>query len=55
MATQLDGIRDGSFTDALQQYQRVRTEQTAEIQRAARGYAKRRATIVTRLADIVGG
>ncbi|ORA39368.1 FAD-dependent monooxygenase [Mycobacterium aquaticum] len=54
LTTQLDGVRDGSYASALQQYQRVRTEQTAEIQRAARGYADRRATIVARLADIVG-
>ncbi|OBC17399.1 hypothetical protein A5784_23635 [Mycobacterium sp. 852013-50091_SCH5140682] len=55
LATQLDGVRAGSYAEALQRYQRVRTEQTAEIQRAARGYADRRARIVTRLADIVGG
>lgn len=54
LATQLDGVRDGSYADALRRYQCVRTEQTAEIQRAARGYANRRARIVTRLADIVG-
>jgi salicylate hydroxylase len=53
LATQLDGVRDGPVAEALQQYQRVRTDQTAEIQRAARGYASRRATIVTRLTDIV--
>jgi salicylate hydroxylase len=55
LAAQLDGAGDGSYAEALQQYQRVRTEQTAEIQRASRDYASRRATIVTRLADIVGG
>ncbi|ART72813.1 hypothetical protein BTO20_33450 [Mycobacterium dioxanotrophicus] len=54
LAAQLGRVRDGSYAVALQQYQRVRTDQTAEIQRAARGYAQRRATIVTRLADIVG-
>lgn len=54
LATQIDGVRAGYYAEALQRYQRVRAEQTAEIQRAARGYAQRRARIVARLADIVG-
>jgi salicylate hydroxylase len=53
LAAQIATVRDGDYTEALQRYQRVRTEQTAEIQRAARGYADRRATVSLRLADIL--
>lgn len=55
LATQISTAHDGDFTQALQRYQRIRTEQTAEIQRAARGYADRRATVSLRLADILVG
>ena len=55
LATQISTARDGDFTQALQRYQRIRTEQTAEIQRAARGYADRRATVSLRLADVLVG
>ncbi|NKZ09768.1 NAD(P)-binding protein [Mycolicibacterium septicum DSM 44393] len=53
LATQISTARDGDFTQALQRYQRIRTEQTAEIQRAARGYADRRATVSLRLSEIL--
>lgn len=53
LATQIAGVNDGDHTAALQRYQRIRTEQTAEIQRAARSYADRRATVSLRLADIL--
>lgn len=53
LATQIAGARDGDLPRALQSYQRIRTEQTAEIQRAARGYAERRATVSLRLTDIL--
>ena len=53
LATQIAAAPDGDYTEALQRYQRVRTEQTAEIQRAARGYADRRARVSLRLADIL--
>lgn len=53
LATQIAGAGHDDYTAALQEYQRIRTEQTAEIQRAARGYADRRATVSVRLTDIV--
>ncbi|MGB8405265.1 MAG: FAD-dependent monooxygenase [Mycobacterium sp.] len=53
LATQIGSVRDGSLREALQRYQRIRTEQTAEIQRASRGYADRRAAVSLRLTDIV--
>ncbi|MEV0670107.1 FAD-dependent monooxygenase [Mycobacterium sp. NPDC050441] len=53
LATQIATVHDGDHTEALQCYQRVRTEQTAEIQRAARGYADRRARVSLRLDDIL--
>lgn len=53
LAGQIATVHDGDYTEALQRYQRVRTEQTAEIQRAARGYADRRARVSLRLADIL--
>ncbi|WP_454789996.1 FAD-dependent monooxygenase [Mycolicibacterium lutetiense] len=55
LAAQIATVHDGDYTEALQRYQRVRTEQTAEIQRAARGYADRRARVSLRLADILVG
>lgn len=55
LATQIAAVPDGDYTEALQRYQRVRTEETAEIQRAARGYADRRARVSLRLADILVG
>ncbi|MUL84490.1 MULTISPECIES: FAD-dependent monooxygenase [unclassified Mycolicibacterium] len=55
LAAQIATVHDGDYTEALQRYQRIRTEQTAEIQRAARGYADRRATVALRLADILAG
>lgn len=53
LATQIATVPDGDYAEALQRYQRVRTEQTAEIQRAARGYADRRARVSLRLADVL--
>lgn len=55
LATQIANAGDGDLPRALQRYQHIRTEQTAEIQRAARGYADRRATVSLRLADILVG
>lgn len=55
LAAQIATVDDDDYAEALQRYQRVRTEQTAEIQRAARGYADRRATVSLRLADILVG
>ncbi|WKG06219.1 NAD(P)/FAD-dependent oxidoreductase [Mycolicibacterium sp. HK-90] len=53
LAVQIAGVSDGDHTVALRRYQQIRTEQTAEIQRAARNYAHRRATVSLRLADIL--
>ncbi|MEZ0052498.1 salicylate hydroxylase [Mycobacterium sp. MAA66] len=53
LATQIGSVRDGAFSEALQRYQRIRTEQTAEIQRVSRSYADRRAAVSLRLTDIV--
>ncbi|MGV0812552.1 FAD-dependent monooxygenase [Mycolicibacterium boenickei] len=53
LATQIAAVSDGDYGPALGRYQRIRTEQTAEIQRAARGYADRRARVALRLADIL--
>lgn len=53
LAAQIGTARDGDLTQALRRYQRIRTEQTAEIQRAARAYADRRATVSLRLADVL--
>jgi salicylate hydroxylase len=55
LAAQIATAHDGDLPQALQRYQRIRTEQTAEIQRAARSYADRRATVSLRLADILVG
>lgn len=53
LAGQIATAPAGDLAKALQRYQRIRTEQTAEIQRAARGYADRRAKVSLRLADIL--
>ncbi|MUL67519.1 hypothetical protein BOO86_23805 [Mycobacterium sp. CBMA 234] len=53
LATQIASVVDGDYASALASYQRIRTEQTAEIQRAARGYANRRASVSLRLTDIL--
>lgn len=53
LARQLSEARDGDVAAALQRYQAVRTEQTAEIQRSARQLASRRATIAMRLGDVL--
>ncbi|MGA5540572.1 FAD-dependent oxidoreductase [Mycobacterium sp. NPDC051198] len=55
LADQIAAVPGSDYAEALQRYQRVRTEQTAEIQRAARGYADRRARVSLRLADILVG
>jgi salicylate hydroxylase len=51
LARQLDGPDD--VATALRRYQEVRTAQTAEIQRAARRFADRRATVALRLTDVL--
>ncbi|MFL0238458.1 FAD-dependent oxidoreductase [Mycobacterium sp. SMC-17] len=53
LARQLSDAQDGDVAAALQRYQAVRTEQTAEIQRSARQLASRRATIAMRLTDVL--
>lgn len=53
LAAQIAAATDGDYPAALQRYQRIRTAQTAQIQRVARGYAARRATVSLRLADIL--
>lgn len=55
LAGQIATAREGDFIDPLQRYQRIRTAQTAEIQRAARSYADRRAAVSLRLTDILVG
>lgn len=53
LARQLTDARDGDVAAALQRYQAVRTEQTAEIQRSARQLASRRATSALRLTEVL--
>jgi salicylate hydroxylase len=53
LARQLTQVRGGDVAAALQRYQAVRTEETAEIQRSARQLAARRATITLRLTDVL--
>ena len=53
LARQLSDAQDGDVAAALQRYQAVRIEQTAEIQRSARQLASRRATIAMRLTDVL--
>ncbi|QZH63957.1 FAD-dependent monooxygenase [Mycolicibacterium farcinogenes] len=55
LAAQIATAPEDGFGPALRRYQHIRTEQTAEIQRAARGYADRRARMSLRLADILVG
>lgn len=55
LATQIATVPDGDHAPALLRYQQIRTLQTAEMQRAARGYADRRAIVSLRLADILVG
>ena len=49
-----DPVRLGGASHVLRErLQAFRTEQTAEIQRSARQLASRRATIATRLTDVL--
>ena len=53
LARQLTDAQDGDVAAALQRYQAVRIEQTAEIQRSARQLGSRRARVALRLSDVL--
>jgi len=53
LARQLTVAQDGDVAAALQRYQAIRTEQTAEIQRSARQLASRRGRVALRLSDVL--
>jgi len=53
LARQLTEAQNGDVAAALQRYQTIRTEQTAEIQRSARQLASRRARVALRLTEVL--